>query len=391
MDGRGLGWSHCFNFARWGWIVMAMDVETTPIVIDNGTKCCKAGFSGDDNPRAILPSAVGVPRQSRGAGGERVGDEPLKRRDLFDVKFPIQRGIIQDWENMEKIWHFAFYNELRIPPDNHPVLLTEPVLNPKANKEKITQIMFETFSVPAMYVSLQPHLSLIAAGRTNGIVLDAGEGVTSVVPICEGIALPHAMIRLHLSGTDLTDYLLRLMTERGYYLETPSEQELAPDIKENLCYVALDYSQEMKNKTPEMEKTYVLPDGRSITLGDERFRCPEAFFQPSMVGQLYPGLPQTICNSIMKCDMASRRELYGNVVVSGGSTLFKGFTERLEKDLLSICPPSVDLQVVAPPERRYSVWVGGSILSSLSSFEEMWISKQDYEEAGAAIVHKKCS
>ena len=194
-------------------VVMSANLEVTPVVIDNGTNACKAGFSGDDNPRAILPSAVGVPRSQ--GGSETVGGESLKRRDLFDVKFPIQRGIINDWENMEKIWHFAFYDELKIPPENHPVLLTEPILNPKANREKIAQVMFETFSVPATYISLQPHLSLIAAGRTNGIALDVGEGVASVVPICEGAILPHAMMRLHLSGTDLTDYLLRLMTERA--------------------------------------------------------------------------------------------------------------------------------------------------------------------------------
>lgn len=365
-------------------------IEATPIVIDNGTKDCKIGFCGDDNPRAILPSAVGVPRNQQNGAGETIGGESLKRRDLFDVKFPVQRGIIQDWENMEKIWHFAFYDELKVPPEDHPVLLTEAILNPKKNREKIAEVMFETFNVPATYVSLQPHLSLISAGRTNGIALDVGEGVASIVPICEGTILPHAMMRLHLSGTDLNDYLRRLLTERGNYLEAPSEQELIPDIKEQLCYVAEDFEEEMKKDVPGLEKTYVLPDGRNITLGNERFRCPEALFQPSFIGQLYGGLPQTILTSINKCDMAIRRELYNNVVVSGGSSLFEGFVNRLEKELLGISPPSVVLDVVAPPERKYSVWVGGSILSSLSSFDDMWIAKKEYEEQGASIVHKKC-
>ena len=369
-----------------------MAIESAAIVIDNGSKCCKVGYSGDDNPRAILPSAVGIPRQPR-SGGERVGDEPLKRRDLFDVKFPIQRGIIKDWDNMEKLWHYAFYNELRIPPEEHPVLLTEPILNPKVNREKITQIMFETFNTPATYVSLQPLLTMIAAGRTNGLTVDSGDGVTSIVPICEGVALPHAMIRLHLSGSDLTDYLLRLMTERGYYLDTPSEREVAPDIKEKLCYVAIDFDEAMQKEDPnsEIEKSYELPDGRTITLGKERFRCPEAFFQPSLVGLPYASLPQTICNAIGKCDMAIRRDLYNNIVVSGGSSLFPGFVERIDKDLHTICPPSLDIEVIAPPERRYSVWVGGSILSSLTSFEDMWITKKEYEEIGTSIVHRKCN
>ena len=365
-------------------------METSAIVIDNGTRSIKVGFSGDDNPRAVLPSAVGISKQSKSAG-EQVGEEPLKRRDLYDIKFPIERGIIKDWDNMEKIWHCALYNELRIPPDEHPVLLTEPPLNPRANREKIAQIMFETFSVPATYISLQPLLSLISAGRTNGLVLDSGEGVTSIVPVCEGVALPHAILRLHLSGCDLTDYLLRLMTERGYYLETPSEKEMAPDIKEKLCYAAISTDEESAKSEQELEKNYELPDGRQITLGSERFRCAEALFQPSLVGLPYSGLHQSILNSINKCDMAVRRELYGNVVVSGGNTLLTGFTDRLEKELFLISPSSVNIEMVCPPERKFSVWAGGSLLSSLSSFQDMWILKEEYEEVGPSIVHKKCS
>ena len=157
-----------------------------------------------------------------------------------------------------------------------------------------------------------------------------------------------------------------------------------------MCYVAIDHEEEMKRNASEIEKTYVLPDGRNITLGNERFRCPEAFFQPSLVGQLYGGLPQTILTSIQKCDMVIRRDLYKNVVVSGGSSMFTGFIERLEKELMTIAPQSVELEIIAPSERKYSVWVGGSILSSLSSFDDMWITKSEYEELGAAIVHKKC-
>lgn len=381
--------SRCFG-RKWAFSHKMDKLETAPIVIDNGSKSCKVGFSCEDNPRSILPSAVGVPKQSKTAG-ERIGEEPLKRRDLYDIKFPIQRGIIEDWDNMEKIWHCALYDELKIPPDEHPILLTEPPLNPKRNREKIAQVMFETFGVPATYISLQPLLTLISAGRTNGIVLDSGDGVTSIVPICEGIPLQHAMLRLHLSGSDLTNYLLRLMTERGYYMETPSEQEMAPDIKEKLCYAAIGFEEEMAKPETEVEKQYELPDGRQIILGNERFRCAEALFQPSLVGLPYSGFHQSILNSINKCDMAVRRDLYGNVVISGGNTLLSGFTDRLEKELFLISPSSVDIQMICPPERKYSVWVGGSLLSSLSSFQDMWIVKEEYEEIGPSIVHKKCA
>ena len=365
-------------------------MDSVALVVDNGSKACKVGYSGDDNPRAIVPSAVGLPRVA-GGGGERFGDEAIKRRDLFDVAFPIKRGIVEDWENMEKIWHYAFYDELKVSPEEHPILLTEPPLNPRKNREKIIQIMFETFSVPASYVALQPLLTLYAAGRTTGLVVDSGEGVTSVVPICEGVSLAHAMIRLHLSGCDLTEYLLRLMTERGYYLETPSERELAPDIKENLCYLPLEFESEMASSdtNPEIEKTYTMPDGRQITLGNERFRCPEALYQPSLVGMPYPGLHRSVLNAINKCDMAIRRDLYSNIVLSGGTTLIPGFVERLEHELHGVAPPSVEMDIIAPPERKYSVWVGGSTLASLGSFKDMWISKQEFDEHGPSIVHHK--
>eukprot|EP00917_Polyrhabdina_sp_WS-2016_P014742 GHVP01032217.1.p1 GENE.GHVP01032217.1~~GHVP01032217.1.p1 ORF type:complete len:386 (+),score=71.73 GHVP01032217.1:30-1160(+) len=372
--------------------------DMTPCVVDNGSGMVKAGMAGEEAPSAVFPSLIGRPKAKNVIVGMEqkdcyVGEEAQAKRGVLKLNYPVGHGIISSWDDMEKIWHHCFYNELRISPEEHPVLLTEAPMNPRTNREKMIQMMFETFSVPGTYVQIQALLSLYASGRTTGIVMDAGDGVSHTVPIFEGFAIPHAVTRLDLAGSNLTEYLIQILHHRGHSFTTSAEREIVRDIKEKLCYVTMDYEEELKKseESDEIDRTYELPDGNSISIGRERFQCPEALFQPSLTGMEALGIQHITFDSIKKCEVDIRKDLYENIVLSGGTTMYEGIGERMTAEITALCPTAMKVKVVAPPERRFSVWIGGSILSSLSTFASHWITREEYDESGPSIVHRKCA
>lgn len=373
--------------------------NSSHIVIDNGSGLIKAGFSGEEAPKAVFPTICGRPKvPGILVGGEKreifVGQEAYEKRGILNIKNPIEEGQITNWDDMEKIWHHVFYNELKRQPEESSVILTEPPLNNKAARERTTQIMFEIFSVPGMYLSVQANLSLYSTGKTTGIIVDSGHGITHHVPIFEGYALPHAILKTPLGGKDLTDYLMKLLNEKGISMYSSTEKEIVRAMKERISYVSMDYDKDIKecSKTGSADMKYDLPDNQEIIVGSERFRCPEIMFKPNLIGSEIVGIHEQCYQSIMKSDLDIRKDLYSNIILAGGNTMFDMFPERMCKEIQKLAPSttSSSVKVIALPERNYSAWIGASILSSLNNFQIMWITKSEYDDAGPQIVHRKC-
>lgn len=374
------------------------DFECT-VIIDNGSGHMKAGLAGEEAPSCIFPAVTGRPKHGTIMAGTDnkeffVGEEAMAKKGVLSITYPIEHGIVRDWNDMEKVWHHTFFDALRVDPEKHPVIVTEAPLNPKKNRERMVEMLFEKFSVPACYIVIQAVMSLYSYGRTSGCVVDSGDGVTHVVPVYEGFTFPHAVQRLDLAGRDLSEYMCKILSDHGHMMSSSSEREIVRDMKETCCYVSAEgVDQEMKGyseRPVDYEKVYTLPDGNEVVLGPERFRVPEVLFDPIICGRELKGIHQATMDCVMGCEIDIRRDLLKNIVLSGGTTMFPGIAERLTSEIKALAPQQVEVKVIASPHRRYIVWMGASIVAQLSSFENTLIWKSEYDEMGATIVHRKC-
>lgn len=372
------------------------------VVIDNGTGTIKAGLAGGELPSIQFPTFVGRPRHAKVMTGGLdmdvlVGDKAVQHRGVLKLNYPIRHGLVgkskDDWNDMQKIWEYTL-DELKVSQnrEQHPILLTEAPNNPRSNRTQAAEIFFDTFNVPALYVQVQAVLSLYASGKTTGIVLDSGDGVTCAVPVYEGFALPHAIQRSNIAGRDVTDYLQLLLQRRGHQLHTSAELEIVKDIKEKKCYVAFDVAKAEADawEEPGPDVPYLLPDGSEIKIKSEEFKAPEVLFNPSVIGEEYPGMHEILYNAISKSYTDLRKDFCSNIFLSGGSTMFRGLGERLLHELRKLSPRDTKIKIFAPRTRITSTWSGGSILAVLGSFEKMCVSREEWDDQGKRVLYEKC-
>lgn len=374
-----------------------------PIVIDNGTATIKAGFAGGSKPKVVIGTKVGREKHMRimpggaleqdqqevaGRSSVFVGRKLDEHRGAFILEYPMDKGHVVEggWDSMERVWeHVYSKSNLNAKMDEHPVLLTEAPLNPRTNRDHTAEIFFETFQTPALFFAPPAVLSLYASGRTTGVVLDIGEGVTHCVPVYEGYALPHSVTRSDVSGRDVTRQMQLLLRRSGLAFTTTAESDLVKTMKEHVCYVAADPDKEEEGAS---ETQYQLPDGQAVTLSSERFRAPEILFNPTLIGSEELGAQDILVKSIMKSDIDLRSTLFSQIVLAGGSTLLPGFGDRLLNEVRIRAPSHTRIRISAPPERIHSTYVGGSILASLATFKSMWVTRAEFEEFGSPLLHR---
>jgi actin-like protein 6A len=413
------------------------------------------GYAGEDSPKAVFPSVVGVMystgkdkevgRSSAAGLGEEqeletsenhkekedrdkasrryfVGTSSLTfRRDYMELENPLTDGLVSNWDLVDRLLDHGFRKRLGVEPKHHPVLLAEATFNTRQLREAATELLFEKYQVPAMFVAKNAVLAAFSAGRGSAMVLDSGGGITCAVAVHDGYALTKSIFKSTLAGDALTRELYGMYEQKGVTIKpqycferkvvgqgfkvteldfpnitksyhTYMTYEVVRDLKESSCRVSESTFDENASTTiPTVQ--YELPDGRVLEVGPERFKVPELMFDPKgwdPTGGTV-GAHQMVYNSISASDPDIRKELYAAIILTGGNTLLPGFSDRFNRELTLIAPQRFKMIATNfAVERKFGVWIGGSILGSLGTFNQMWMSKAEFEEHGSSIVERKC-
>ncbi|KAI8926724.1 actin-5 [Entophlyctis helioformis] len=363
-----------------------MTIDTPIIIVDCGSATTKIGFAGEDSPRAVFPTVVGRSKivSVMLDTSTLAGNEAIEKASNLVLKYPIRRGIISDWSDLEMVLRHAFENVLRMSPGDIPIFLTETPLDSKDERERTVQLMFDTFGASSVYLASQAFMSLYSTGHITGLVVDCGDGVTNIVPYVNGVANTAAIQHINLGGADITEYFRVLLAETGRPISTFAERDALRIVKEERCYVALDASKEPV-KPVNCESRI-----GTITIGKELFLAPELLFKPSLAGINADALQTAIIKAIMKCNPSVRASLFANIIVAGGSSAFPGMDARLQREVSAIAPAGTVVKVTVPPNRKFSAWVGASMLAAEDAFQSKWITADDYAASGPTIVHTKC-
>jgi len=301
----------------------------------------------------------------------------------------MKNGVFQNEQDILTVFNYI-YNKLDVKSDEvkeHPIFITEPILNPYFHRKQIASALFDNLGVPALFFGSQPILSLYATGERSGVVLESGEGMTQCCVVYEHYSIPHSYMRYDFGGRNVTEYLHTLLKRVGYSFNTTSEFEIVKKIKETLCYTIISSSSSEENKTGPTQ--YYLPDGNFIVMKEEKILAPEILFNPSMVGMEYLSFQDLIVTSLNKVDIDIRQPLYSHILLAGGNTLFKGITEKLHTEVKKIAPKHMKVKVHAPPGRKNGCWHGASVISTLNSFRNMWVTRSEYMEKGDKEIYIK--
>mmetsp|Transcript_35328 Transcript_35328/g.100359 ORF Transcript_35328/g.100359 Transcript_35328/m.100359 type:complete len:393 (+) Transcript_35328:153-1331(+) len=383
-----------------------------PIVCDTGTGVIKAGFAGEKEPSVMFPNLVGRPMLRYDIGLDAgltvtdlmVGDDANNARAMLQLNRPIADGKVTDWNDMEAVWEHT-WDRLGIVPSEHQVVQTEAAMNPPANRQRIVETMFEKYGFAGVNVSVQAVMALNSQGLESGFVVDSGDGVTHLVPVTHGFVEPALVERVNLAGRHVTDHFMKLLRGAGHPLNPKADFETVREMKQKLCYVAYDPEAEKKlaRETTVVDRNYTLPDSRTMRVGAERFMAPELLFTPGEQGNGI-GIADLVFKTIRKSELDVQKGYFANIVLSGGTTMFPGFSSRLERDIRKLYLDKVlqgdksrankfKCQVEDPPRRQHMVFLGASIMANAHAADtnsRFFISRQEYNERGVVAINERC-